>query len=135
MVTFLSLKRKNNFPQSYTTCTKRIKVQIAVTEDDVVESKVLSERKRKFNYTCTFERKKLKIDDTNVIQETILLIECGMCSKKMLNQCKDRYLNYIQSKEMVEFLNLLKCKKTVEDEMNLYRLVYKIEKSLLQKIN
>lgn len=132
MVTLL--KRKYNFPQSCTTCTKRIKVQIEVTED-VVESKVQSERKRNFDYTCTFERKKLKIDDTNVIQETILLIECGMCSKKMLNQCKDRYLNYIQSKEMVEFLNLLKCKKTVEDEMNLYRLVYKIEKSLLQKIN
>jgi hypothetical protein len=126
------LKRKNNFTQPCTKRIKRIKMQIAVTEGDI---KVPSERKRKFDYTCTFEKKKLKIDDTNVIQEIILLIECGMCSREMLNQCKDRYLNYIQSKEMIEFLNLMKCKKTIEDEMNLYRLVYKIEKTLLNNKN
>jgi hypothetical protein len=111
------LKRKSNFTQP---CTKRIKVS---TFDTI--------KRKNVEYTSTKRVKKIKIDDTNVIQETILLIECGMCSRKMLNQCKDRYLNYIQNKEMIEFLNLMKCKKTVEDEMHLYRLVYKIEKSLV----
>lgn len=76
-------------------------------------------------------KKKFKIDHTTIIEETILRIECGMASREMLNECKDRYTKYIKTKEMKEFLILMKCKKTIEDEMNLYRLVYKIEKSLL----
>lgn len=115
-----SFKRKNDdFTESF---TKRIKVN---------NNNSTKSLKRKNSEYKNFTTKKLKVDDTSLIEETILLIECGMCSKKMLNECKDRYLNYIKSKEMKEFLNLMKCKKTVEDEMNLYRLVYKIEKSLL----
>jgi hypothetical protein len=125
------VKRKSNFTEP---CTKRIKFNTFDTTFSCNFDKTFSKslNKRKNNEDTTTNRlKKIKIDDTNVIQETILLIECGMCSRKMLNQCKDRYLNYIKSKEMLEFLNLMKCKKTIEDEMNLYRLVYKIEKSLL----
>ena len=93
--------------------------------------------------------KKLKLDHITIIEdpsqsklsqdkiwETILRIECGMGSREMLNECKERYISYkTKSKEMIEFLNLMKCKKTIEDEMNLYRLVYKIEKTLLNNKN
>lgn len=119
------LKRKNNFTQP---CTKRIKFTCSNKNKRKIDAGQDTQ-----NYTQ--KQKRLKIDDTDIIQEIILLIECGMCSREMLNQCKDRYLNYIQSKEMIEFLNLMKCKKTIEDEMNLYRLVYKIEKILLNNKN
>ena len=114
----LSFKRKNDFTENF---TKRIKC------DNVCNKRKNTEYKNSIT-------KKLKVDHTSVIEETILLIEYGMCSKKMLEECKVRYSNYIKSKEMKEFLNLMKCKKTVEDEMNLYRLVYKIEKSLFDKL-
>ena len=38
--------------------------------------------------------KTLKIDDTTIIEEIILRIECGMASREMLNECKYRYLLY-----------------------------------------
>lgn len=113
-----SLKRKNDFTESF---TKRIKVNNVIKQSN----------KRKNSEYKNSNNKKLKVDHTTIIEETILLIECGMCSKKMLDECKGRYTNYIKNKDMKEFLNLMKCKKTIEDEMNLYRLVYKIEKSLL----
>ena len=67
--------------------------------------------------------KKLKIDHTEIedplqdkILEIILRIECGMGSREMLNECKERYISYkTKSKEMIEFLNLIKCKKTITD--------------------
>ena len=88
--------------------------------------------------------KKLKIDHIAIIDdpsqdkilEIILRIECGMGSREMLNECKERYISYkTKSKEMIEFLKLMKCKKTIEDEIDLYRLCYKIENLLLQKFN
>lgn len=111
------LKRKNTFTEN---CNKKTKLEV-------------NEKKRKIIEYKHSNTKKLKIDHTDIIEETILRIEYGMCSRKMLNECKDRYVNYKKNKEMVEFLNLIKTKKTIEDEINLYRLVYKIEKSLLKK--
>lgn len=113
-----SLKRKNNFTE--TSFTKRTKLNNI-------------NAKRKSNECNENNKKKVKIDHSLFIEETIYLIESGMCSRKMLDECKDRYLNYNKSKEMKEFLKLMEFnKKNKEDEMNLYKLVYKIEKSLLK---
>ena len=117
-ITMSCLKRKNTFTENY---NKKTKI------DDQV-----NEKKRKIDPYTHSNTKILKIDHTSIIEETILLIEYGMCSREMLNKCKCRYLNYIKNKEMIEFLNLMNTKNTIEDEMYLYRLVYKIEKSLLK---
>jgi hypothetical protein len=116
----VTLKRKN-YDDFTETFTKRIKV-----------NNTTNKRKNDYDdFTCTQNKKRLKIDHYSIIEENILLIEYGMCSRKLLNECKDRYINYVKNKEMIEFLNLMECKKTLEDEMYLYKLVYKIEKSLL----
>lgn len=84
--------------------------------------------KRKLENTYFDINKKVKL--TNLTTEEIILqIEYGMASKQMLSECKLIYKNKKnKNKKIIEFLKLYKNKKNVDDYMNLYKLVYSIEK-------
>lgn len=129
-------KRKNSFVDNLNTNVKKIKI-----DKENNESGNCKKRKSETKNENVFV-KKIKIDDFNIIQNTLLMIEYGMCSKKLLIECKERYENYQKQNcenDVFTFINTFntifkktnKTTKNVQEELDLYKLVYKIEKRLL----
>lgn len=106
----------------------------------------------------TFKRKRIKNDldyDLDSIKEysecSIIAIELGMCSKELLDDSYDRYSNYPKLKKNInlligEFLNIyeklfdeksdkkINKNKIEDDKKELYKLIYKIDKFILEFI-
>ena len=80
--------------------------------------------------TC---HKRVKIVDIKEIKDTILQIEYGMASRQTLKECKQRYFLYKKYNTYNDLYNLIDIFLNTQNEMEMYRLVYKIDNIILKK--